>query len=94
MLTLNVPELTTKGELTPIRFSVSKLSAVQVTITKNEKVALDSITTFRRGSGSFLVATPLARPLHRAVAAKELRTGRGLKDRGSAELEVEPDPGA
>ena len=50
VLELNVPELTTKGDLTAIRFSVSKLSAVEVTITKGEKVALHEIATFRRGA--------------------------------------------
>ena len=28
------------------------------------------------------------------LGAKELRTGLGLKDRGTAEIEVEPDPEA
>ena len=37
VLELNVPELTQKGDLTAIRFNVSKLSAVEVTITKGEE---------------------------------------------------------
>jgi hypothetical protein len=94
VLKLSVPDLTTKGDLTPIRFNVSKLSAVEVTITKNGKVALDSVRTFRRGAGS-VYWRPRSRGLYTVkVGAKELRTGRGLKDRGSAELEVEPDPDA
>ena len=73
---------------------MSKLSAVEVTITKNGKVALDSVRTFRRGAGSF-VWRPRSRGLYTVkVAAKELRTGRGMKDRGTTEVEVEPDPDA
>ena len=94
VLDLEVPELTTKGKLTAIRFSVSKLSAVEVTITKGEKVALERIATFSRGGGSFLWR-PRSRGLYTVrLAAKELRTGRGLKDRASVEVEVEPAPGA
>ena len=94
VLDLDVPELTMKGQLTAIRFSVSKLSAVEVTISKGDKVALNRVATFRRGGGSFLWR-PRSRGLYTVrLAAKELRTGRGLKDRGSADLEVEPAPGA
>ena len=95
VLRLNVPELTEKGDLTAIRFNVSKLSAVEVTVTKgNGKLALHRIATFRRGAGSFLWR-PRSRGLYTVkLGAKELRTGRGLKDRGSTEIEVEPDPGA
>jgi hypothetical protein len=95
VLTLNVPELTQKGDLTAIRFRVSKLSAVEITITKgNGKVAMNRIETFRRGAGSFLWR-PRSRGFYTVrLGAKELRTGRGLKDRGSAEIEVEPAPEA
>jgi hypothetical protein len=94
VLTLNVPELTEKGDLTAIRFRISKLSAVEVTITKGEKVALNKIATFSRGAGSFLWR-PRSRGLYTVrLGAKELRTGQGLKDRGTAEIEVEPDPEA
>ena len=37
VLELNVPELTQKGDLTAIRFRISKLSAVEVTITKGRR---------------------------------------------------------
>ena len=94
VLELNVPELTQKGDLTAIRFSVSKLSAVELTITKGTKVALHAITTFRRGARSFLWR-PRSRGLYTVkLGAKELRTGLGLKDRGTTEIEVEPDPDA
>jgi hypothetical protein len=94
VLQLKVPELTRKGDLTEIRFTVSKLSAVEVTISKGEKVALNRIETFRRGTGSFLWR-PRSRGLYTVrLGAKELRTGLGLRDRGTAEIEVEPDPEA
>ncbi|HEU0024348.1 MAG TPA: D-glucuronyl C5-epimerase family protein [Thermoleophilaceae bacterium] len=94
VLKLNVPGLTRKGDLTAIRFRVSKLSAVEVTISKGQKVALNKIGTFRRGSGSFLWR-PRSRGLYTVrLGAKELRTGLGLKDRGTTEIEVEPDPDA
>lgn len=73
------PASATKGVPTSIRFSVSKLSAVQVTVTRNGQVALDKIGTFRRGSGAF-EWTPRAAGTYRIrVAAKELRTGRSLR---------------
>jgi hypothetical protein len=73
------PQSATKGVPTSIRFSVSKLSAVQVTVARNGQVALDKIATFRRGNGSF-EWTPKAVGTYRIrVAAKELRTGRSLR---------------
>ena len=94
VLELNVPELTQKGDLTAIRFNVSKLSAVEITISKGEKVALHEIATFSRGARSFLWR-PRSRGLYTVkLGAKELRTGLGLKDRGTTEIEVEPDPEA
>jgi hypothetical protein len=94
VLKLNAPELTQKGDLTAIRFNVSKLSAVEVTIRKGDKVALNRIGTFRRGSGSFLWR-PRSRGLYTVkLGAKELRTGLRLKDRETTEIEVEPNPEA
>lgn len=73
------PARATKGVPTRVRFSVSKLSAVQVTITRNGRVALDKLDTFRRGTGAFHW-TPRATGTYRIrIAAKELRTGRGLR---------------
>jgi hypothetical protein len=73
------PLSATKGVPTSIRFSVSKLSAVQVTVTRDGQVALDEVATFRRGTGAF-EWTPKAVGTYRIrVAAKELRTGRGLR---------------
>ena len=46
-------ELVTRGERTRVRFSLSKLSAVQITITRDGQPALDRVATFRRGRRSF-----------------------------------------
>jgi hypothetical protein len=73
------PASVTKGVPTRIRFSVSKLSAVQVTVTRDGQVAFDELGTFRRGAGYF-EWTPRAVGTYRIrVAAKELRTGRSLR---------------
>jgi hypothetical protein len=73
------PELVTKGVQTRVRFSVSKLSAVQVTITRNGRVAFDRLGTFRRGDGSFRWKPRAVGRYRVRVAAKELRTGQGLR---------------
>jgi hypothetical protein len=73
------PASATKGVPTRVRFFVSKLSAVQVTITRNGKLALDRLGTFRRGEGSFEWKPGAVGTYRVRVAAKELRTGRGLR---------------
>jgi hypothetical protein len=73
------PLTATKGVPTSIRFSVSKLSAVQVTVTRDGQVALDKIATFRRGTGAFEWKPKAAGTYRIRVAAKELRTGRSLR---------------
>jgi len=84
------PDFVTKGVTTSIRFSISKLSAVQVTVTRNGKVALDKLGTYRRGTWS-LPWRPAAAGAYRIrVAAKELRTGRELRSSvtGTAESQL------
>jgi hypothetical protein len=73
------PASVAKGVPTSVRFSVSKLSAVQVTVTRNGQVALDRIGTFRRGNGAFEWTPGAAGTYRIRVAAKELRTGRSLR---------------
>ncbi len=73
------PELVTRGEGTRVRFSLSKLSAVQVTITRDGRTALDRLATFRRGEGYFSWRPRAAGVYSIRLAAKELRTGRGLR---------------
>ena len=73
-----------------MRFSVSKLSAVQVTITRDGMTALDELATFRRGEGSFAWKPGAVGTYRIRVAAKELRTGRGLRSSVVGRVESEP----
>jgi hypothetical protein len=81
------PASATKGVPASVRFSVSKLSAVQVTITRNGRVALDRTATFRRGTGSFTWKPGAVGTYRIRVAAKELRTGQGLRSSVSGQVE-------
>lgn len=89
-LALLGPETATKGEKTPVSFSLSKLSAVQVTITIDGKTSLDKTATFRRGNGSFIWKPGTTGTYTVRLAAKELRTGQGLRTRTSGEIESVP----
>ena len=71
-----------------VRFDVSKLSAVQLDIYKGNKLAMTRIATFRRGRGSFLFRPRSTGFFTVRLAAKELRTGLGKKDRTTGEFEV------
>jgi hypothetical protein len=82
------PQTATKGKTTRVRFSVSKLSAVQITITKEGKTALDKIATFRRGNGSFAWKPRSVGPYTVRLGSKELRTGLGLKTKTSGTVEA------
>jgi hypothetical protein len=73
------PDFVTKGVPVNVRFSVSKLSAVQVTITRNGAVALDKLGTYRRGTWSLPWKPGAAGTYRIRIAAKELRTGRSLR---------------
>jgi hypothetical protein len=84
------PTTATKGVPTRVRFSVSKLSAVQVTIRRDGKVALDKLATFRRGEGSFEWKPRAVGTYSVRVAAKELRTGRGLRTIVTGQVESAP----
>ena len=86
------PAEATKGVTTTVRFSVSKLSAVQVTITRDGKLALDKLATFRRGNGSFSWKPGAVGRYRIRVAAKELRTGRGLRTSVVKYVESLPKP--
>jgi hypothetical protein len=93
-VTYEGPAVATEDTPTALRFTVSKLSAVQVTVTRPDgTVVFDRLATFRRGSGAF-TWTPKGPSTFRVrVAAKELRTGLGKRDSTSAEVEVENRPG-
>lgn len=84
------PATATKGVKTSIRFFVSKLAAVQVTVTRDGKVALDKLGTFRRGNGAFSWKPGAVGTYRIRVAAKELRTGRGLRSSVTGRVASEP----
>jgi hypothetical protein len=73
------PDFVTKGTEASIRFSISKLSAVQVTVTRNGQVALDKLGTYRRGTWTLPWKPGAAGTYRIRVAAKEMRTGKSLR---------------
>jgi hypothetical protein len=88
------PAMATEDEPVAIRFNVSKLSAIEVKVTNpHGTVTFSRLATFRRGDGSF-TWTPRGPGLFKvSVAAKELRTGLGKRDRDGGEIQVENRPG-
>ncbi len=93
-LTWKGPAVATEEQPAAIRFNVSKLSAIEVKITNpSGKLVFSRLATFRRGDGAF-TWTPHGPGLFTvSVAAKELRTGLGKRDRDGGEIEVENRPG-
>ena len=88
------PTVGTEDEPVSLRFNVSKLSAVEVTVTRPDgKVVFDRLATFRRGNGVFTWIPRGPSTFRVRVAAKELRTGLGKRDSASAEIEVANQPG-
>jgi hypothetical protein len=88
-LSFSGPDFAAAGEWTNVRFTVSKLSAVEVKIYKDGRLAFQRLATFSRGSGSFSWR-PRSPGLYTVqLGAKELRTGLGKKDRATGEIAVE-----
>ncbi|HEY1358906.1 MAG TPA: D-glucuronyl C5-epimerase family protein [Thermoleophilaceae bacterium] len=87
-ITFTGPASTTVGHLTRIRFTLSKLSAVELKISREGRVGVDEIHTFSRGSGSFSWRPKAAGTYSIHLGAKEQRTGKGLKGRDDATIEV------
>ena len=82
------PDTARKGQTSQVRFSLSKLSAVQLTITRNGKVVFDKVGTYRRGTGSFAFKPHTAGTFRVRLAAKELRTGSELRTYETGEFEA------
>jgi D-glucuronyl C5-epimerase C-terminus len=83
------PETGVEDQPVALRFSVSKLSAVQVTVTRPDgRVVFDRLATFRRGTGSFIWTPKGPSTFTVRVAAKELRTGLGKRGSDRAEVVV------
>jgi D-glucuronyl C5-epimerase-like protein len=92
-LTFLGPGTATEEDVTNVRFNVSKLSTVEIKIYKGERLGLTKSGTFRRGRRYF-TWRPRSPGLYTVrIAAKELRTGKGLRTRDSSEIEVEDAPG-
>jgi hypothetical protein len=93
-ITYEGPALATEDQPVSLSFSLSKLSAVQVTVTRPDgQVVFDRLATFRRGNGSFTWTPRGPSTFTVRVAAKELRTGLGKRASDSSEIEVENRPG-
>ena len=61
---------------------MDKLSAVQIVIThESGKTSLDKTSTFKRGAGAFTWKPGATGTYTVTLAAKELRTGKGLRTR-------------
>jgi D-glucuronyl C5-epimerase C-terminus len=84
------PATAVEDQRTAIRFNVSKLSAVEVKVLRGSRVVFSRVATFRRGDGSFSFRPGAPGPLTVQLAAKELRTGLGKRDRASGEVDVQP----
>ncbi|MGI9080753.1 MAG: D-glucuronyl C5-epimerase family protein [Thermoleophilaceae bacterium] len=89
-LTLLGPTSVVTGGETRVRFALSKLSAVQLTITRDGETALDEVRTFRRGTGSFAWTPKSPGTYSVRLAAKELRTGANLRTQLTGEIESLP----
>jgi hypothetical protein len=93
-VTYDGPAVGTEDQPVALRFSVSKLSAVQVTVTRPDgSVVFDRLATFRRGTGAFTWTPKGPSTFTVRVAAKELRTGLGKRDSDTADVLVENRPG-
>jgi len=89
-LALLGPASVVKDQPTRVSFTVSKLSAVQLTITRDGRTALDKVVTFRRGTGFFDWTPKSAGTYSVRLASKELRTGQGLRTQVSGAIESLP----
>jgi hypothetical protein len=72
-----------------VSFQLSKLSAVEITISKDGKTAFHKVATFRRGRRGFTWKPKSGGSYDVRLGAKELRTGRGLRTRDSGTIDVE-----
>jgi hypothetical protein len=88
------PLTATEDEPTSLRFSISKLSVVEVTVKRPDgRLVFDRLATFRRGSGAFTWTPKGPSTFTVRVAAKELRTGMEKRGSDTAEVVVENRPG-
>lgn len=82
------PSEAASRRVTRLRFTLSKLSVVELRVMKGRRVAFTRLATFRRGSRSFLWRPPSAGRYTIRIGAKEMRTGRSLRGRSSGSIVV------
>jgi hypothetical protein len=82
------PSTLSVGRTRRLRFSLSKLSVVELRIYRDGRLGRRRLATFRLGRHSFLWRPRSAGTYTIKLAAKELRTGRGLRGRTSATVQV------
>ena len=82
------PAQTTAKRLMRVRFTLSKLSVVELKVYKGRKLAFRRLATFARGSRSFTWRPRSAGRYVVRIGAKELRTGRSLRGRASGAIVV------
>jgi hypothetical protein len=87
------PQLATEDQLIALRFTISKLSVVEVKVIRGGKLVFSRLATVRRGTGAFAWRPRGPGVFRVQLAAKELRTGLGRRDRDSAEIQVGDVPG-
>jgi D-glucuronyl C5-epimerase C-terminus len=88
-LTYGGPETASVGQDVFVAFQLSKLSAIEITISKGGKTAFHKVATFRRGRRGFTWTPKSPGTYSVRLSAKELRTGRGLHSRDSGTIDVE-----
>ena len=82
------PAEAAKKRLTRVRFSLSKLSLVEVRVLKGRKQVFTRLATFRQGGRSVGWRPKSAGAYKVRISARELRTGRSLRGRTSATVTV------
>jgi hypothetical protein len=87
-LSYSGPAEATKGTATRLRFTLSKLSVVQLDVYKGSKLAFHRLVTLRRGARFFSWTPGSAGDYTVRLGAKELRTGLGKRGRASGSIQV------
>ena len=82
------PPATAARRNSRVRFTLSKLSVVELKIYKGRRLAFRRLATFRRGSRSFGWRPRSAGRYAVRLGAKELRTGRSLRGRAAGAIAV------
>ena len=87
-LTFNGPQEIAGKRPARVRFTLSKLSVVELKIYKGDRLAHRMLATFRRGSRSFAWRPKSTGRYAIRIGAKELRTGRSLRGRATGAIVV------